>query len=89
MSSREMLRELAGGTTGEGYTNDSTWYLIDSMKPLMPFLFMLREAPTFQYRISPQDPVVFDQHQFLFGGEARGNYAYALPFLASRGVAAA
>jgi len=80
-----VVPELGGGSNDVG-TNDKTWYLIDTTKALKPLLFVQRAAPTFTYRFDPTDPVVFDSHTFLFGGEARGTYAYALPFLASRSV---
>lgn len=80
-----VLPELSAGSNDVGL-NKNTWYLMDVGFPLKPLLFMLRQAPTFAYRISPTDPVVFDEHAFLWGGEARGNYAYALPFLATRSV---
>jgi len=82
-----VLPELASSSedenTGDG---DKTWYLFDSSKAVKPLLYVLRQAAIITYRTAPTDPVVFDTHQFLYGGEERSNYAYALPFLASRGV---
>jgi phage major head subunit gpT-like protein len=60
------------------------WYLLDTTKPVKPFVWQLREAPDFVTRIQPSDPVVFDSHTYLYGSKARGSAAWSMPFLSSR-----
>jgi phage major head subunit gpT-like protein len=61
----------------------TTWYLTCEHGGLKPFSILLREAPNFVARLSPTDPIVFEQHQYAFGSWARGNPAWSLPFLSS------
>lgn len=61
-----------------------TWYLADLSKPIRPFLWQLREAVSFAYRIDPKDPVVFDKDMYLYGARARGEAGLVFPFLADR-----
>lgn len=76
--------DLGGSTAIGGGTYDQVWYVLDTMKPVKPFSWLLRMAPTFAFLISPTDPVVFNTHQFQYGVEARGSAAWAPPFLSSR-----
>lgn len=62
----------------------TTWYLLDTSKAIKPFIFQQREAPTFVYRVSPQDSLVFDQHRYVYGVHARGAFGWSLPFLSSK-----
>jgi len=65
--------------------NDATgWYLFDTTKAVKPLIFQQREAPSFVYRVSEQDPMVFDQHRYVYGVEARGAFGWSLPFLSSK-----
>jgi phage major head subunit gpT-like protein len=64
-----------------------TWYLVDTTKPVKPFVWALREAPSFAMRVDPRDPVVFDRNEYLFGARARGEAGFGFPFLASRAAA--
>lgn len=63
------------------------WYLADTSRAIKPFIWQLREAPQFAYRISPTDPAVFDLHEFIYGVEARGEAAFGLPWLCARATA--
>jgi phage major head subunit gpT-like protein len=80
----ELASSSEDDNTGDG---DKTWYLFDTSKVVKPLLYVLREAAQITYRAAPTDPVVFDQHQYLYGGVERSTFAYALPFLASRSLA--
>ncbi len=60
------------------------WYLADTSKPIKPFVWALREAPSFAMRVDPRDPVVFDRNEYLFGSRARGEAGFGFPFLCSR-----
>jgi phage major head subunit gpT-like protein len=60
----------------------TTWYLLDTTKPIKPFVFQTRKAPTFVPMADPTSENVFKRRKFIFGVDARGNAGYALPFLA-------
>lgn len=62
----------------------TAWYILATNKPIKPFGWVLRKAPVLIPRVSPEDPVVFDTHQFLYGVEARGVAVWSFPWLASR-----
>lgn len=81
-----VVPELASSSEDLDGVGDKTWYLFDTSKAVKPLLYVLREAAQITYRAAPTDPIVFDEHQFLYGGVERSNYGYALPFLASRSV---
>lgn len=61
----------------------TTWYELVTNKPIKPFSWLLRESPDFVYRITPQDPVVFDTHTYLYGSKSRGAPAWSFPFLSA------
>lgn len=73
-----VIPELAGSAT--------TWYLFDVSQVIKPFVFQLREAPTFAYLNKPTDPNVFWERNFIFGVHARGAATTGLPFLAYKSV---
>jgi phage major head subunit gpT-like protein len=80
-----MIPELGNSSEDENNGDgDKTWYVFDTSKVVKPLLYVLREAAVITMRTSPTDPVVFDTHQYLYGGVERSMYGYALPFLASR-----
>lgn len=68
-----VIRELAN--------KPNNWWLFDTTKMVLPFMWQLREAPNFQNLTSPTDLPVFMAKQFLFGGKARGAAAETLWFL--------
>ena len=70
-----MIQDLAAYPTA--------WMLLDTTKPIKPFVWQLHTAPNFVYRINPQDPAVFNQHKFIYGSEARGTPAWSMAFLSS------
>lgn len=65
----------------------TVWYLIDTSKPIRPFIFQLRQAPNFVALFSPNDPNVFWRKKFVYGVDTRGNAGFTLPFLAARAIA--
>jgi phage major head subunit gpT-like protein len=69
----KIVPELAG--------KPNAWYLLCTTRAVKPFLWQLRQAPLLVPRISPTDPAVFENHQFLYGVEARGCAAETLWFL--------
>ena len=62
----------------------TVWYMLVTNKAIKPFSWLLRDAPDFVYRNTPQDPVVFDTHTYLYGSKARGAPAWGLPWLSAR-----
>lgn len=81
---RLMWRDLGGsGSIGNG-TYDQVFYMLDLSKPIRPFSWLFRQAPAFAFLIQPTDPVVFNTRMFVYGVDARGSMAWALPFLSSR-----
>ncbi len=62
----------------------SQWLLLQTKgMPMLPFSWLLNQAPTLTPRTDPADPVVFDTRQFVYGSEAVGAPAWSLPFLSS------
>ena len=64
----------------------TTWYLLDTSKPIKPFLMQTRKAASLVARDNPADPSVFDKKEFLFGVDSRMAAGYTLPFLAAKSV---
>jgi phage major head subunit gpT-like protein len=62
----------------------AAWYMLVTNKPRKPFSIIQREAAQFLYRNAPTDPVVFDQHAFLYGAHSRMSPAWSFPWLSSR-----
>ena len=48
-------------------TKAQRWYLMDTSHALKPFLWIVREAPRTVPRVNENDPIVFDQHRWLWG----------------------
>jgi phage major head subunit gpT-like protein len=64
--------------------NAYTWYLMDTTKAIKPFSWVMRDAITIVPRVSPTDPIVFNEHKFLLGGWGRGAPGWAFAWLAAR-----
>ncbi len=64
----------------------ATWYLLDTSKPIKPFVFQNREAVHTEYMNQLTDENVFWRKEFVYGAAARGNAGYGLWFLASKWV---
>jgi phage major head subunit gpT-like protein len=61
----------------------TTWFMLTTRAPIRPFSMLLRTAPDFVPRVTPDDPVVFDEHKILYGSRARFTPAWGLPWLSS------
>lgn len=59
-------------------TSATAWFLIDTTKPVKPFIFQERKAPVFVSQTSEENDDVFNKAEFKFGAEARGNAGYGL-----------
>lgn len=59
-------------------TSDTAWFLLDTSKPVKPFIYQVRKAPVFVQQIDPQADDVFNRKKFKFGAEARaaGGYGF-------------
>ena len=62
-------------------TNDSAWFLMDTTKPIKPFVYQERKKPTFVQMTNPDSPNVFMEGVFYFGAEARAAAGYGHPHL--------
>jgi phage major head subunit gpT-like protein len=60
------------------------WYLADLAKPIKPLVFQNRMSPEFAYMTDITNENVFLRKEFIYGAEARGAAAYALPFLIAK-----
>lgn len=59
-------------------TSDTAWFLLDTTKPVKPFIYQERKAPVFVEQTDPQADDVFNRKKFKFGAEARaaGGYGF-------------
>lgn len=58
--------------------SDTAWFLLDTTKPIMPFVYQERQAPVFVQQTNPESPDVFNLRKYKFGAEARaaGGYGF-------------
>lgn len=67
------------------YLNSATkWYLGDTTKAVKPLRWVQHTAPVFTPRVNENDPVVFDNHAFLWGVWARATPAWSYSWLLAR-----
>lgn len=57
-------------------TDDNAWFLLDTTKPVKPFVYQQRKKPVFVQMSSMDSPNVFMEGVFYFGVEARGAGGY-------------
>lgn len=59
-------------------TSDTAWFLLDTTKPVKPYIYQERKAPVFVSQTDPQADDVFLRKMFKFGAEARaaGGYGF-------------
>ncbi len=59
-------------------TSDTAWYLLDTTKPVKPFIYQERKAPVFVEQTGEDNDDVFSRKKFKFGAEARaaGGYGF-------------
>jgi phage major head subunit gpT-like protein len=60
------------------------WYLLDTSRPIRPFVVQVRKEPELVSLVANTDYNVFHHKRFLYGLDGRGNAGYGLPFLALR-----
>ncbi len=73
------------GTTVSA-TVQTTWYVADTTRGILPLVYQLREAAELVARVNLEDPTVFDLDMFTWGVRIRDNIGYTLPFLMARAV---
>jgi phage major head subunit gpT-like protein len=63
---------------GDWLSSDTAWFLLDTTKPVKPFIYQNRKAPVFVEQTDPQAEDVFNRKKFKFGAEARaaGGYGF-------------
>ncbi len=59
-------------------TSDTAWFLLDTTKPIKPFIYQERKAPVFVSQTDLSSDDVFSRRKFKFGAEARaaGGYGF-------------
>lgn len=59
-------------------TSDTAWFVLDTKKPVKPFIYQERKAPVFVQQTDAQADDVFNRKEFKFGAEARaaGGYGF-------------
>ena len=57
-------------------TSSSRWFLLDCAKPVRPFIYQERKAPTFVQQTGMDNDDVFNRHAFKYGAEARAAAGY-------------
>lgn len=57
--------------------NDKEWHLLDTSKPIRPFVFQERKKPVFVSQTDLSSDDVFNRRHLKFGAEARGEGGYA------------
>lgn len=69
-------------------TSDTAWFLLDTSKPVKPFIYQERKAPVFVQQTSTDSEDVFKRGNFLFGVEARaaGGYGFWQTAVGSTGT---
>ncbi len=66
-------------------TSDTQWCLLDTTKPVKPFIYQERKKPVFVEQTDSQSDNVFNRKKFLFGAEARAAGGYGFWQLAYMG----
>ena len=57
-------------------TSSTFWAVLDTSKPVKPFIYQQRKAAVIVAQTDPQSDSVFTRGEFLMGAESRGNAAY-------------
>jgi len=57
-------------------TDDNAWFLLDTTKPVKPFVYQVRKKPDFVSQTNMDSPSVYMEGVFYFGAEARGASGY-------------
>ncbi len=78
--------QLADGTMGTYANTDggagAPWFLIDTKKGMMPFIYQEAIAPTFVSKDKPEDDNAFMNNEFVYGVDMFCQAGFGLPALA-------
>lgn len=74
---------------GELSAQPTNWYLLDTTKPVKPFIFQQRKKPEFVAKDNLNDDNVFFNKEFIYGADSRDNAGYGLWQLAYGSTGAA
>ncbi|MCW8857958.1 MAG: Mu-like prophage major head subunit gpT family protein [Kangiella sp.] len=56
--------------------SDDEWFLLDTTKPVKPFIYQERKKPVFVSQTSLENDDVFNRREFKFGAEARAQAGF-------------
>ena len=56
--------------------SDTAWFLLDTSKPVKPFVYQPRKKPVFVSQTNPESEDVFNLKKYKFGAEARAAAGY-------------
>ncbi|MCY1358953.1 Mu-like prophage major head subunit gpT [compost metagenome] len=56
--------------------SDTAWFLLDTTKPIKPFIYQPRKKPVFVQQINPESDDVYNLKKYKFGAEARAAAGY-------------
>ena len=70
---------------GDWLTSDTAWFLLDTSRPVKPFIYQERKAPAFVSQTDLNSDDVFNRRKYKFGAEARAAGGYGLWQLAYAG----
>jgi phage major head subunit gpT-like protein len=59
-------------------SSPNAWFLLDTKKPVKPFIFQRRKPAVFVSKDQPDDEGVFMKREYLFGVDSRDNAGYGL-----------
>jgi phage major head subunit gpT-like protein len=65
----------------------TAWYLLDTSKPIKPFLYQKRQDPILVPMFNPNDESVYRRKEFEFGIDMRGVAGVSLWWMAAKAVA--
>lgn len=68
---------------------DTEWYLLDTSKPVKPFIYQDRKAPEFVSQVNMDSDDLFMRGEYKFGAEARAAFGYGFWQLAYGSTGAA
>ncbi|WP_427340612.1 Mu-like prophage major head subunit gpT family protein [Caloranaerobacter sp. DY30410] len=58
--------------------NPTAWFLLDTSKPVKPFIFQQRKKPKFVAMTKETDANVFFHKEYIYGADSRDNAGYGL-----------
>jgi phage major head subunit gpT-like protein len=66
------------GATVSNYATGggNLWMLLDTRRPMKPFIMQMRTAPVLTQKTRADDETVFNTDEFVFGTRARGNVGF-------------